>query len=247
MSPAARAAADQHAISEFPREACGVVIIEGGEEVYVPCRNDARTKSEHFICNYEDAADAEDRGEVIMLVHSHPNVPARPSQADLVECEKGNIAWMIIAVWKEAGDAVPRIVADHVFAPSGYEAPLVGREYSFGTLDCYTIIRDWYARTQGIVLPDFERRDEFWTDKHGPQVDLYGQYEAAGFELVKDGTLRIGDIVLSQVARSTIRNHAAVYIGDGMILHHTYNRLSSRDPYDYASGQRKAHLIVRRK
>ena len=70
-----------HAAAEFPRECCGVVIAEGGRQKYVPCRNDASTPSEHFIINPEDLADAEDRGAIRVIVHSHPDTPAQPSMA----------------------------------------------------------------------------------------------------------------------------------------------------------------------
>lgn len=246
MSPETRAAIEAHALRDFPREACGLVIIEDGADVYVPCRNIAMTPSEHFIIHPDDHIAAKLRGEVVLVVHSHPNVPARPSQADRVQCENGQVEWLILSVFKEAPDRRPRIVGDFQFGPSGYQAPLVGREFSFGVLDCYSLIRDWYRIEMGVELPDFERRDEFWTNKYGPQVDLYSQYGQAGFAPVTDGTLRKGDVVIWQVARSTIRNHAGVYIGDGLLLHHMYNRLSCREPYDYADGQRKAHLVVRR-
>ncbi|TGT19389.1 phage tail protein, partial [Mesorhizobium sp. M3A.F.Ca.ET.174.01.1.1] len=30
-----------HALAEYPRECCGLVVLEHGEEVYVPCSNGA--------------------------------------------------------------------------------------------------------------------------------------------------------------------------------------------------------------
>jgi len=37
-------------------------------------------------------------------------------------------------------------------------------------------------------------------------------------------------VIVMQV-RAPVPNHAGVYIGDGLMLHHLYNRLSSRDVY----------------
>lgn len=42
--------------------------------------------------------------------------------------------------------------------------------------------------------------------------------------------IRVGDVIVMQV-RAPVPNHAGVYIGDGLMLHHLYNRLSSRDVY----------------
>lgn len=243
MTPETRQAIDTHAINQFPREACGLVVIVQGEERYFPCRNIATTPSEHFVMEPMDFADAEEHGEIVCIVHSHPNIPPRPSQGDRVACEKSNKPWMIVSVWKEPGDRSPRIVGDFLWEPTGYEAPLVGREFFFGVLDCYTLIRDWYLREQAIELPEFERHDNFW--KGGQAVDLYAQYEKAGFKEVRDEPLRVGDVPLMQIARSPFANHAGVYVGNGLLLHHMYGRLSSLDPYEHSMYQEKTRRIVR--
>ena len=43
-------------------------------------------------------------------------------------------------------------------------------------------------------------------------------------------TIQTGDIILMQVKADEV-NHAAVYLGDGVMLHHLYNRLSDRTIY----------------
>ena len=42
--------------------------------------------------------------------------------------------------------------------------------------------------------------------------------------------LQYGDAILMQLG-AKLPNHAAVYIGDQLILHHIQDRLSSRDVY----------------
>ncbi|MFP3822548.1 C40 family peptidase, partial [Bacillus sp. SIMBA_008] len=74
-----------HAAAEYPRECCGLVIAGADGERYIPCRNTAATPSEHFRLPAEDYAAAEDQGRVLALVHSHPNAPAVPSDADKVQ------------------------------------------------------------------------------------------------------------------------------------------------------------------
>ena len=240
MKPATREQIDAHAIRSYPRECCGVVAIVEGQERYFPCRNMAKG-TEHFVMHPEDLADAEDAGELVMIVHSHPNATAQPSQGDRVSCELTQLPWMIVAVWKEPGDPAPRIAGDCIFEPCGYEAPLVGREFFFGVLDCYTLVRDWYKRERGIVLPDFERRDNFW--KEG--IDLYAQYEKAGFVDVTGQPLQVGDGILMQIRCKDFANHAGVYVGDGMILHHLMGRLSSRDPYYHSQYHKNTLRTVR--
>lgn len=218
MNKETLAAVRSHAAAEYPRECCGLVVVAKGKERYVSCRNAAQGE-EHFILPGEDYAAAEDVGEVVAVVHSHPDVPAAPSEADLVGCEASGLPWHILS-WPS--DDLRTI------EPKGYEAPLVGRQFSHGVLDCYTLVRDWYRRERGIELPDFPRRDDWWN--HGD--DLYMRhYAEAGFVAVsQDRPEQVGDVILMQL-RAPVPNHAAIYLGNGLILQHLHGRLSSRDVY----------------
>jgi len=229
-------AARAHAAAEYPRESCGYVIIERGQEVYVPVRNMATTRSEHVVTARDAFAGAEDRGEVVAFVHSHPDAPATPSQADKVACEGSGLVWHVIS-WP--ADDVRTIV------PCGYEAPLVGREFSHGVLDCWSLVRDWFARERHVQLPDFERVDGWWDADDGGSlyIDHYEECGAVSVGGIAD--LQIGDVIVMEIASKKKRpNHAAVYIGNGQILHHLYNKLSSRDLYDGAL-QERTRLILR--
>jgi cell wall-associated NlpC family hydrolase len=101
----------------------------------------------------------------------------------------------------------------------------VGRQWSHGVLDCYAIIRDWYAQEKNISLLDFERSDEWW--KMGGNLYL-DNFEKAGFKKITLEDLSCGDVILMTV-NSTVPNHGAIYLGDNVILHHVHGRLSTRD------------------
>ncbi|MBJ2345587.1 MULTISPECIES: C40 family peptidase [Pseudomonas] len=237
MNKANRAAIEAHAIDEYPREACGLLVRVSRKEIYIPCRNIASTPNEHFRLAPEDYAAAEDRGEILAVVHSHPDYPATPSEADRVSCEASGLLWHILEVRKDDDDVVRagNLVS---FAPVGYQAPLIGRKFVHGVHDCLSIILDFYRREMGIDLGSYEREDGWW-DKGG---NLYLEnLPAAGFEKVP--APQHGDIVLMQI-RSPVPNHAGIYLADGVlrsepehypapgsILHHLYNRDSKRDVY----------------
>jgi proteasome lid subunit RPN8/RPN11 len=242
MTPETLTAIHAHALADYPREACGLVVIVRGVERYWPCRNIAETPSEHFILSPEDHAEADDAGEIIMVVHSHPGVPSRPSQADKVGCEAHGLPWHIVSVMKGEADS-PAIADSTTIQPSGYVAPLVGRTFHHGVLDCWSLCRDWYAREWGLELPNPSRPDGWWDDG---MSDLYRvNLDAAGFLPVARGAMRKGDMVLMIIrSKNLVPNHAAIYAGDGMILHHLYGRLSSRDLYG-GYFQEKTALVVR--
>lgn len=205
-----------HASACYPREACGLVIVERGREVYLPCENRSGD-GDQFIIAADDYAAAEDRGEVVAIFHSHPNASPMPSEADRVSCESTQLPWYIVSVpsglW-------------HDFRPTGYRAPLIGREFQHGVLDCYAIIRDWYREHLNIELTNYQRIDNWW---HDGSSSLYvDNFTQEGFYSVS--APERGDMILMQIG-SSVPNHAAVYLGDGVILHHLQGRLSSADVY----------------
>lgn len=230
MKPGPLSDAQRHALADYPRESCGVVIIEAGRERYVPCRNIAATPGDHFVMSPQDYAIAEDRGEVVAIVHSHPDAAARPSEADRVGCEASGVRWLILSVMP--GEQGPTLAEVFEFEPSGYEAPLVGRSFHHGVLDCWALCRDWYARERGIELPSPPRHDQWWNDGGS---DLYSDaaLTGAGFaRMAGPSDLEPGDLILMQVrSKNLVPNHAGVYLGDGLMLHHLHGRLSSRDVF----------------
>lgn len=214
----------EHLLSK--REACGLVIIETGKEVFVPCRNISEL-DDTFVIDPKDYLLAERRGEIVRIFHSHCHSSPRPSEPDKVSCESSGLPWSIISV--PNGDWFD-------FEPSGFKAPLVGRSWSHGTLDCYSLIRDYYKEILSIDLPDFEREFEWWL--RGDNLYLEN-FEKAGFYQVSAESIREHDVVLMQVM-SPVINHGAVFIGDDKILQHLHRRLSSRDTY---GGYWKKHTV----
>ena len=103
----------------------------------------------------------------------------------------------------------------------------MGREFVFGVVDCYTLVRDWYAREYGIQLRDYDRRDKFWDRGENLYMD---NFAAEGFSKIPLEEVQRGDLILMNLV-SPLPNHAAIYLGDQQVLHHVQGRLSSRDVY----------------
>lgn len=231
----------EHVIFEYPKECCGLLVQHGEKQSYMPCRNIALQPESDFSIHPSDVVLCEDLGEIIGICHSHPDASSKPSDMDIAKAsalkeEYPNADWYIFS-WPE-GDL-------HHFSPQ--VAPLLGRKFVHGVWDCYSLVRDYY-KTIGIALPDFDREDGWW----GTEQEMYlDNFESAGFskvcssapEELKAFELLAGDVILMQI-RSKRVNHAAVYIGDGKIIHHMYGKLSKTDVYG-GFWLRNTRLIVR--
>lgn len=200
-----------HAESAIPREACGVLV----NDTYIACRNEA-TEQDQFVIHPEDYASAEDTGAIQAIVHSHPYVSPEPSQADLVGCEASKLPWVIVNV----------PVGHHkIIYPSGYRAPLIGRHWAYGVLDCYALVRDYYKETLEIELPDYERNGHWWERGEERFVE---SFDAAGFVRVDKPQLH--DVLLMKI-ESGVSNHAGIYSGDRRLMHHLLDNLSCETVY----------------
>jgi cell wall-associated NlpC family hydrolase len=107
---------------------------------------------------------------------------------------------------------------------------LLGLAFNHGVQDCYTLCQRFYGDNYGIVLPDIVRPDEWWA--HG--MNLYqDHFFENGFRSMDDmplRELRVGDGFIMAIG-SAVPCHAAIYVGEGNILHHFYGRFSNVEPY----------------
>lgn len=220
-----------HARECYPLECCGLLVMVGRRAEYFPCANVSGAR-DTFVIDPEDYLLAESSGEIIAVVHSHPDAAATPSQADRVSCEASGLPWWVLGINQEDTPHWAHI------EPSGYQAPLVGRTWSHGVLDCYSIIRDWYRMERGVTLPDFHRNVEWWYKGENIYVE---NFEKAGFVRVDDKPQH-GDVLLMQVL-ANVPNHGAIYLDGDIILHHLHNRLSCREVYGGYYRKHTTHVL----
>ena len=220
----------KHAREAHPNESCGVVVVQKGRRRYIPCRNVSATPKEAFEVHPEDYAAAEDKGEVVLIVHSHPDSKnAEPSLDDIQGCNAVNVPWLIVNFPGEDWRVIQPLVGTQ---------PLVGREFIFGVQDCYSIVRDWYKQVKDIELKDFPRQDKFW--ERGENLYL-NHLPETGFRRVY-GEPQVGDVLLMQVG-ADLPNHGAIYLGEDIILHHMHGRLSSREIYGGYWKKHTTHIM----
>lgn len=208
----------KHAGEVAPHECCGLVVRRGDVREYVRCVNTSGDPLNHFMIDPADYAAAEDSGVVEMVVHSHPFIPPEPSDADRAGCEASGLPWLIVN--HPTG-------AHTLTEPSGWRPPLLEREFCDGSLDCYALVRDYYAEKRQIALKDYPRPKNWEIEGNSIIVD---NFRDCGFVEVPASELQIGDVLVMQIG-AAIPNHCAIYVGDNKILHHVRGRLSGHDVY----------------
>lgn len=201
-----------HAQAAAPEECCGFLIQEGRTQVYLPVSNAAAEKTETFAIDAEDFVNAQERGEILAVVHSHPSGELFLSGADRQMQNQLRLPF-VLAV---SGSL-------KVFRP----VPLLrGRPFEYGVADCAALVRDAF-HLAGVDLDDHERTD-LETDAERGELLAHGL--AQGFVQVDADGIRVGDVLLTGTDGRP--EHAALYIGDNEMLHHAFDTLSRREPYN---------------
>lgn len=204
----------EYARSEFPKEACGWVV----DGTFYPQPNIAANPLEEFEMAGWPA------GNVQAILHSHPNVrEAVPSSLDMIHQINTNIPWGIVAT---DGQWVSRVnwFGDQVPIPD-----LIGRDFLHGITDCYALVRHWYKTERDIWLKEFPRDDQWWNDPEKPALLTPENFQSAGFREIDYTEMKVGSVILGTVLGNKV-NHSAVFVGNGLIMHHLYNRKSRREP-----------------
>ena len=206
-----------------PQEMAGVIT----EGMFHPVPNIAPNPSQNFaiapkVIDGFAAVDA--------IVHSHPGGPHYPSHQDMQQQILMGIPWVIAVV---ATPQSPQALEDiFVFGDGGLGKAFTTAGYRHGVHDCYSLIRAYYHQEFGLDLDDVPRGWDWW--HNGGDLYAHG-FAAHGFSVVPPGqALARGDVFLARV-RSPVVNHAGLWLGDGLILHH----LGGRDGYQPQNFPRK--------
>lgn len=85
--------AEGHAILEYPKEACGLLV----DGKYWPCQNVADDPAHDFILNPADYMEAMGFGTIEAVVHSHP-LGGQASEPDRKSCSQTKLVWHIYSV-----------------------------------------------------------------------------------------------------------------------------------------------------
>lgn len=203
-----------HAEQSQPLESCG--LIADGD--YFPLINRA-TAHDTFVMDRHGYIEVSKAHAIEAIVHSHVYQPPIASDGDRAMCEKMGLPWLIVS-WPTGKYSIIK--------PSGFRAPLVGRQWAWGTHDCFGLIQDGFEDFAGIRLPDFPRDWLWW--KNGQNI-IAEQFEQAGFVQIAQDSIPQHCDVMGMMIASDVVNHLGLFLAPDLLLHQMMGRLSVRDPY----------------
>jgi proteasome lid subunit RPN8/RPN11 len=227
LTPDLKIAIQAHAIAVYPHEALGVLTPRGYERM----ENLSPTPGERGQYDPKAMQALLIAGELLAIVHSHPNGPNAPSGEDAALQVKLNVPGVLVAT--NGDGCMEPVVWGDMFEPD----PLEGRGFQHYVHDCFELGRDYYWFKTGKRPPPFPRNWAWWQQG----IDMVGAHFAdAGFRVLDDEDVRAGDvqegdaIVVAtgrnpqQPQEQVAPNHVLIYLGNGTVLNHS----SSRHPYD---------------
>jgi proteasome lid subunit RPN8/RPN11 len=204
-----------HAVESYPQECIGAIV---GTE-YVRLENAAKDPESRGDLSPDVILELM-QSDLKMVLHSHPDGPNCPSGIDLRTQATFDVPFGLVCTDGEACTA-PIFWGDMLARP-----PLLGRGFVHGWTDCVGLIMDYERVVNGRHMENPIRDWEWWSKEEG--VGLYEENFAKwGYEQVHDD-LVAGDVIFLK-AGSQVVNHAAIYLGDHLILHHLSGRLEN-DP-----------------
>lgn len=160
------------------------------------------------------------------MFHSHPDGPDCPSSADMRLQHQMAIPHILLSARKDGS------TAPFCYGPEMSRPGLLRRGFHYNVTDCLVLFIDFYDRFMGLQMPQFFSDWEWWmSDKGEPSQNLYVDNVAPyGFRPVPaDQPLEFGDVILLKAGRTAVPNHLAIYVGEGLMLHHLGGALP-RDP-----------------
>lgn len=218
-----------YSISQYPKEACGFILNKENDFEFVPCQNMHPEPEGNFQIDPNLYCELEEK--IAFVFHSHTGIDNfSPSKIDHESQLSFAVPWALLAC-----DATKTTDLE-IFGWNVFYKNLIGLNFKYGIRDCYSLIRSFYFNgfeRDGIkiqkMLKQVPTNDRWWEDA---SENIYiNNFKDVGFqEIPLDiNKLKIGDMILMRIGRTKCINHAALYVGNGWILHHLYGQLSSKE------------------
>lgn len=200
----------EHALREYPKECCGLIISSGDKLLTYSCKNISSNPLIHFELSPLDYIRAYDQGKnkIIGVYHSQEN--DNLSSLDILNSTNHKY-YSIVYSYKN--DRFFEITDKH-FKYKKY----LGKEFYIGKQDCFSLIQEFYKNEYNIIINDYKRNDDWYTIN--PNI-IIENYKKEGFIETTKENLQEGDIILFRF------KHFGIYLNNNLLLHHRRSTFST--------------------
>lgn len=219
----------EEGLKAYPRECCGFILSVADEQQLYPVPNDAGDWGEDFfILDASHWVEADSKGDILAIYHTHPITSSKPSEPDKEACKRSGVPWVVCS---------PKLAEFSIIYPDNVEtsAPILGRSFVWGMWDCYGLVKDVYLQELNIELPNIDRGKLFGWETDPQWNVIEDNMHFAGFETIsRKNPLQKYDAFLMAI-NSPFRkiNHCGVLMepDKNIFYHHLMGRLSEAAVY----------------
>jgi len=208
-------------------EVCGLIFFNEKDYKFdvFPCKNYANDRKNNFSISPQDYIKCSTLGKVTACYHSHINDSLEFSEIDKNNSNMYNIYYILYNV---------KLDKFNFYAPREQNNKYIGKPFILGISDCFTLMKE-YAWNEEKISIEFPR-DIIYPRNLTDIKDLYeNNFKEQGFlKLDKNVKMQKSDgiMMLFPSVSEKYPTHAAVYIGDNLILHQPFNSFSCVNIYD---------------
>jgi proteasome lid subunit RPN8/RPN11 len=213
----------KHSKESKPNECCGFIVKENEKFKCISLKNISINPQENFeIAGLDFLKIKKQYKKIYYIYHSHLN-----ESQDLTEKDK-NCAESLdipIIMYNLNYDILK------IYEPIKIKNDYLGRYYQHGKYDCFKLIEDFYKNELSIKFNydiDFYKKSLLEMDI---KEEIFKHFEKNNFEIVKDNTYKIYDILLIDFFGTKNPKHFALYLGDDKILHQPMGGFSKIENY----------------
>lgn len=238
LTPAVQAACIAHAKQEWPKEACGLILLLDDVLTYRPCVNMSHTPLDSFRIADDIVMQTYHDETIHGVFHSHPQGELTASPADQ-RSQSGMEVPFYVCTLNEQGEFMD-------FWGWGDQLPtpaLKARQFRDGVTDCFSLYRHYKFLAEGLVLPDHHRGTEWWDDPEAENPFTEFLHRSGHVDVAPED-IQVGDGITFRVIGGQV-SHCGVYVGQGLFLHHLHGKVSKTDPL--VMWRKFIHKVVRYK
>lgn len=195
------------------QEACGFVL---GDGRVVRTLNTHPEPADAFQIDPDAYARADEAYGVAAVWHSHAKLNGLSPEDQAAVRADGELPWIVYCL---------RTDEFHVVDPQD-RGPLLGRTFSYGILDCYSLVCDALEERHGVILPDWKRGN--WGEWGRPDFTVFDMQAPEFCRRVGRERLLPGDVVLMGKDHTS---HIGILTDADRMLHHPASRRSQEVHY----------------